>query len=107
VGRRDTATLKQVVHPLEDKYEPLRYCTDDWPAYKKAVPEGKHATGKDLTYRIEQHNSDTRHYAARLKRKSKVVTHNPDRLKNAVLAVEYLTRQGGLEKIRANYLSIF
>ncbi len=107
MGRRDIATLKQVVEPIESKYTPQVYFTDDWPAYRKAVPEGKHITGKDKTFRIEQHNSDTRHYCARLKRKSKVITHKEQRLKNAVLAVEYLMKQGGLEEMKARYISIF
>ena len=107
VGRRNTATLKRVIAPVEKRYTPPLYCTDDWPAYQKAVPKGKHRTGKDKTYHVEQHNSDTRHYCARLKRRSKVVTHREDRLKNAVLAAEYLTKQGGLEVLRNAYLSIF
>lgn len=107
MGRRDTATLKQLIEGVEQQYKPDYYCSDDWPAYQKAVPEGKHATGKDKTYRIEQHNSDTRHYAARLHRRTKVVTHSLERLKQSVLAIEYVHKQGGFQALQQQYLCIF
>jgi insertion element IS1 protein InsB len=52
----------------------LLYCTDDYQPYDSALPVGKHHIGKDLTYQIEQNNSRQRHWFARFKRKSVVVT---------------------------------
>ena len=38
------------------------------------IPEGQLFTGKDLTFPIEQDNSNVRHYLARFRRKTKVVS---------------------------------
>jgi len=40
----------------------------------RLIPENQLFTGKDLTFPIEQDNSDTRHYTARFRRRTKVVS---------------------------------
>jgi IS1 family transposase len=42
--------------------------------YDAAYKPGKHCVGKDQTYRIEQNNSRQRHWFARFRRKSIVVS---------------------------------
>jgi IS1 family transposase len=98
--------LKVLKTRLEQRYSPRIYQTDAYPVYTKELEERKHRVGKDLTYAIEQHNSDTRHYGGRFKRKSKVVTKKPQRVLDCLWMVEWLTKQGGLERMRAQYLSI-
>ena len=44
------------------------------PSYDSALPAVRHYIGKDQTYRIEQNNSRQRHWFARFKRRSVVVT---------------------------------
>jgi insertion element IS1 protein InsB len=48
--------------------------TDDWEGYHRNIPEDQLFTGKDLTVRIEQDNSNIRHYLARFRRRTKVVS---------------------------------
>jgi insertion element IS1 protein InsB len=50
------------------------FVTDDWEAYHRLIPEDQLFTGKDLTFPIEQDNSNVRHYLARFRRKTKVVS---------------------------------
>jgi IS1 family transposase len=78
--------------------------TDPIPKYSH---QKQHAVGKDLTCTIEQHNSDTRHWQGRFKRKSKVVSHCANMARLSVIAVEYVMKCGGLEKLRSIFLSIF
>src|SRR3712207_8423999 len=37
------------------------FLTDDWEGCHRLIPEGQLFTGKDLTFAIEQDNSDVRH----------------------------------------------
>jgi len=48
--------------------------TDDWDGYHRCIPEDQLFTGKDLTFGIEQDNSNIRHYLARFRRRSKVTS---------------------------------
>ncbi|MDR3285690.1 MAG: hypothetical protein LBS83_03335, partial [Holosporales bacterium] len=50
------------------------FVTDDYEAYHKLIPEYQLFTGKDLTYPIEQDNSNTRHYIGRFRRRSKITS---------------------------------
>ena len=50
------------------------FVTDDWAGYHRLIPEDQLFTGKDLTVSIEQDNSNIRHYVARFRRRTKVVS---------------------------------
>ncbi len=53
------------------------FITDDWEGFHRLIPEGQLFTGKDLTFPIEQDNSNIRHYLARFRRRTKVVSKCP------------------------------
>ena len=48
--------------------------TDIWEGYHRLIPESQLFTGKDLTVPIEQNNSNIRHFLARFRRRTKVVS---------------------------------
>jgi insertion element IS1 protein InsB len=50
------------------------FVTDDWEGYHRLIPEDQLFTGKDLTFPIEQDNSNVRHCLARFRRRTKVVS---------------------------------
>ena len=50
------------------------FVTDDWEGYHRLIPEAQLFTGKDLTFPIEQDNSNVRHCLARFRRRTKVVS---------------------------------
>ena len=72
-GPRNRATLDRLLERLK-AWGIRLYCTDDYQPYDSALPIGLHHIGKDLTYQIEQNNSRQRHWFARFRRKSLVVT---------------------------------
>jgi IS1 family transposase len=43
------------------------FITDDWEGFHRRIPENQPFTGKDLTFPIEQDNSNIRHYLARFR----------------------------------------
>jgi len=47
-----------------------RYYTDDWGAYSRYLPVGKHIIGKDMTWKIERKNLNFRTHIKRLNRKT-------------------------------------
>jgi insertion element IS1 protein InsB len=72
LGGRDDATCRRLLAKigLNGKI----FVTDDWAGYHRLIPENQLFTGKDLTFPIEQDNSNVRHYLARFRRKTKVVS---------------------------------
>jgi len=51
-----------------------QFITDNWEGYHRLIPEDQLFTGKDLTFSIEQDNSNIRHFIARFRRRTKVVS---------------------------------
>lgn len=72
LGKRDDATCRQLLEKVG--MEERIFVTDDWDGYHRLIPEAQLFTGKDLTVPIEQDNSDIRHFLARFRRKTKVVS---------------------------------
>jgi insertion element IS1 protein InsB len=48
--------------------------TDDWAPYDAALPVGRHDIGKDQTPRSESNNARQRHWFARFRRRTCVVS---------------------------------
>jgi insertion element IS1 protein InsB len=107
VGDRSSQTLKPLYERVDANFNPVCYATDDYACYTATLPEAGHATGKDLTYTTEQHNSDTRHWLARFRRKSKVVSHCANMVRLSLIAVEYIHKGEGLRKLTELSQSVF
>ena len=73
VGGRDQATLEKLMERLK-KWSVKLYCTDHWSVYSKVIEEDKLKQGKAETPAIERNNCRQRHWLARFKRKSLVVS---------------------------------
>ena len=56
------------------RWNPRLYCTDDWAAYQEVIPQGRLYVGKDETHGIERDNARQRHWLARFRRRSIVVS---------------------------------
>jgi insertion element IS1 protein InsB len=50
------------------------FCTDDWAPYDAALPVGRPDIGKDQTQRSESNNARQRHWCARFRRRTCVVS---------------------------------
>ncbi len=72
LGRRDDATCRKLIDKVGVKGK--TFVTDDWEGYHRVIPEAQLFTGKDLTFPIEQDNSNVRHCLARFRRRTKVVS---------------------------------
>ncbi len=72
------------------------YCTDDWAAYEKAIPQGRLYVGKKETHGIERDHARQRHWLARFRRRSIVVS-KAVRMVDASIAL--FARFGGNDKI--------
>ena len=99
MGDRSCETLNPLYERVDAKFKPLYYATDDYTCYSATLPEEQHAIGKDLTYTTEQHNSDTRHYLARFRRKSKVVSKCKKMVRLSLIAAEYVHKGEGLHEL--------
>jgi len=72
LGERDDATCRKLIDKVGLKGK--TFVTDDWEGYHRAIPEDQLFAGKDLTFPIEQDNSNARHCLARFRRRTKVVS---------------------------------
>jgi insertion element IS1 protein InsB len=72
-GDRDQVTLERLLARLE-RWGVRLFCTDDWAAYDAALPVGRHYVGKDQTQRSESNNARQRHWFARFRRRTCVVS---------------------------------
>jgi insertion element IS1 protein InsB len=68
-GKRTDKDCKILLNLMSDI--PInRYYTDDWGAYERLLPSGKHIVGKDETWKIERKNLNFRTHLKRLNRKT-------------------------------------
>jgi insertion element IS1 protein InsB len=72
-GGRDAATLSRLLARVE-RWKPRLYCTDDWAAYAALIPQGRLFVGKEGTHGIERDHARQRHWLARFRRRTRVVS---------------------------------
>ena len=72
-GNRDQSTLARLMARLR-RWSVWFFCTDNWKVYPQEIPEDDLIQGKRGTVRIERNNARQRHWFARFKRKSQVVS---------------------------------
>ena len=72
-GGRDKATCERLIERLT-RWRTRLYCADDDAAYGVLLPVGQLYTGKDETHGIERDNARQRHWLARFRRRSIVVS---------------------------------
>ena len=72
-GGRDAATLTRLLERVE-RWKPRLYCADDWAAYAELIPQGRLFVGKEETHGIERDHARQRHWLARFRRRSIVVS---------------------------------
>ena len=94
-GGRDAATLSRLLARVE-RWNPRLYCTDDWAAYAAPIPQGRLLVGKEETHGIERDHARQRHWLARFRRRSIVVS-RAVRMVEASIAL--FARFGGNDRI--------
>ena len=84
-GGRDAGTLSRLLERVE-RWKPRHYCTDDWAAYAELIPQGRLFVGKEETHGIERDHSRQRHWLARFRRRTCVVS-RAERMVEASIAL--------------------
>ncbi len=84
-GGRDRATLKRLLKRVR-RWKARLYCADGWEAYADLIPVGRLFVGKDETHGIERDHARQRHWLARFRRRSIVVS-KAQRMVNASIAL--------------------
>jgi insertion element IS1 protein InsB len=69
LGRRVDESLRQLLGLLQ-RFSFRLYCTDDWGAYERLLPEDKHLITKRYTQSIERQNLNFRTHLKRLARRT-------------------------------------
>ena len=72
-GGRDAATAKRLIERLK-LWRTRLYCADNYAVYEVVLPTGQLYAGKDETHGIERDNARQRHWLARFRRCSIVVS---------------------------------
>jgi insertion element IS1 protein InsB len=93
-GDRDQATLERLLARLEPWGVRL-FCTDDWAPYDAALPAGRHYIGKDQTQRSESNNARQRHWFARFRRRTCVVSKSVEMVEATMALFAFYHCNGG------------
>src|SRR5215213_6155290 len=93
-GDRSQATLDRLLERLE-RWGVRLFCTDDWAPYDAALPAGRHYIGKDETQRSESNNARQRHWFARFRRRTCVVSRSIAMVEATMALFAYYHCNGG------------
>ena len=105
LGRRDDATCRRLLARVG--IEGNAFLTDGWEGFHRLIPEDQLFTGKDLTFPIEQDNSNIRHYLARFRRRSKVTSRAAHMVDSSLRLLHHLMQPENFLAYRDTFLSIF
>ena len=104
-GGRDGAPCRRLLDKVG--IDGRIFVTDDWEGFWRLIPAEQLFTGKDLTFPIEQDNSDVRHHLARFRRRSKVTSRARHMVDGALKLLCHLRRPENFLPLRDSFLSIF
>jgi insertion element IS1 protein InsB len=69
--------------------------TDDWPPYDAALPVGRHHIGKDRTQLVGSNDARQRHWLARFRRRTCVVSRSVVMVEATMALFAHYRRNGG------------
>jgi insertion element IS1 protein InsB len=105
LGGRDDATCQHLIDKIG--LNGKTFLTDDWDGFHRLIPEDQRFTGKDLTFPIEQDNGNVRHYLARFRRRTKVVSKSERMVDLSLRLYYHLSNSQNYAALAAVFLSIF
>ena len=105
LGGRDDATCRRL--PAKVGLKGRTFVTDDWEGCHRVIPEDQLFTGKDLTFPIEQDNSNVRHCLARFRRKAKVVSRRQTMVDLSLRLLHHLQDPATYAAYAKTFTSIF
>ena len=105
LGGRDDATAQRLLEKVG--MTGRTFLADDWAGYRRIIPVEQLRTGKHLTYSIEQDNSNIRHYLARFRRRTKVVSKSAEMVDLSLRLHHYYHQPKNFATLAAAFISIF
>jgi len=105
LGNRNAATFKELYSKVKGKGR--TYFADDWDVYRKVLPKQQHIIGKSGTIAIERDNSNTRHYLARMTRRTKVVSKSVKMVDLSLRLLDYFMIPDNYKLWQERFLSVF
>ena len=105
LGRRDDATCRKLLAKTGTKG--MTFVTDDWDGYHRLIPPEHLFTGKDLTVSIERDNSNIRHFLARFRRRTKLVSKCPRMVDLSLRLYHHYHDRGGCTRAAKLAQAIF
>ena len=105
LGGRDDATCRRLLDKVGVSGK--TFVTDNWEGHHRLVPGNQLFTGKDLTFPIEQDNSNVRHYLARFRRRTKVVSKCRTMVDLSLRLLHHLLNPENHATYAKKFLSIF
>ncbi len=92
-GGRDAITFVQLLRRLQ-RWGVRLFCTDDYVVYESELTAGRHYQGKDMTVEAERTHSRLRHWLARFRRRTCVVSRSKDMVDRSIALFAYLHVDG-------------
>ena len=105
LGGRGDATCRRLLD--EVGIGGRTFLTDGWEGFRRLIPAERLFTGKDLTFPIEQDDSNIRHHLARFRRRSKVTSRARHMVDGALRLLCHLRQPENFLPLRGSFLSIF
>src|SRR3954454_23249812 len=105
LGGRDDATCRRLLDKVG--LDGHVFVTDEWEGFQRLIPQEQLFTGKDLTFPIEQDDSNIRHHLARFRRRSKVTSRARHMVDGALRLLCHLRQPENFLPMRDSFLSVF
>gem|GEM_PF-307658 len=106
VGDRSAKTFEKFFERFKGLKHAVFY-TDDYEVYEKIIPKNTHKSGKKYTIKIEQNNSNVRHFLGRMTRRTKVVSRSVEMVLASLKLCWYLNECGGFSELQKKFMNLF
>lgn len=87
-GGRDQVTFERLLARLR-RWKVRLICTDESGVYQQALSAGRHYTGKDQTVALERTHSRLRHWLARFRRRTCVVSRSREMVDRSIALIAH------------------
>jgi insertion element IS1 protein InsB len=86
---RDQVTFERLLARLR-RWKGRLVCTDEYVVYEQALSAGRHYAGKDQTVALERAHSRLRHWLARFRRRTCVVSRSREMVDRSIALIAHL-----------------
>src|SRR4051812_34640366 len=98
LGGRDKATCERLLERLE-RWGVRLYCADGWAAYAELIPQGRLFVGKEEPHGIERAHPRQRHWLARFRRRTCVVSRAERMVEASIALFARFADQRGIDEL--------